>query len=390
MQIGFTTDRDPTGTEPKIFAECNRQAHGKWKIEPLYMPPTVDAKREQIVRRLAGKDPSLDIISLDVVLTAEFAEAGWIYDLTNRIEPIKDQFIPSTLSTVVWKNKYWALPVGANAAMLFYRTDLIKSPPKTWEDMVTQAKAVQAKTHQSGFLWQANEYEGMTVDSMEFILAAGGQILSPDGKTALIDKGDGVLHAFQFMRSLVKDGVSPTETLTFQEEESRQAFQQGKAPFLRNWPYVFPLANAPGSSVRGKFAATTLPGFAGHKPAGVLGGVNYAVSKYSDNPQYAWEAAQCIGSAENDKLKMIGKGELSTRKVTYDDPEVIAKVPFTKIAFDALQTAASRPITPHYNDVSYAINHVAHEVTAGNITPEQGVKELQRKVQLAIDGKGEI
>jgi len=192
------------------------------------------------------------------------------------------------------------------------------------------------------------------------------------------------------MRSLVKDGISPPETLTFTEEESRQSFQQGKAPFLRNWPYVFPLANAGDSKIKGKFAATTLPTFAGHKPAAVLGGVNYGISRYSDNPRYAWEAAQCIGSAENDKIKMIKKGELSARNITYTDPEVIAKVPFTKLAQEALQNSYSRPVTPHYNDVSYAINHVAHEVTAGDITPEEGVKKLQKSVQLAIDGKGEI
>lgn len=390
-QIGFTIGRDPTRIGEKVIENCNQAANGRYRIEPIYNPPTVDGQREQLIRRLAGKDPALDILGLDVIWTAEFSEANWIYDLTDQVKPMADQFVPAALNTVKWKGKYWAVPVGTNVAVLYYRTDLIKQPPETWEELVQQAKAVQqAHPDMAGLLWQANQYEGLTVDAMEFIYAAKGKVLNEDGTKSLLADGDGATFAFSFMRKLFTDGVSPQQVLTFQEEESRQMFQQGKAVFLRNWPYVYSLANGPDSKIKGKFDVVPLPGFAGRQTAGVLGGVNYAISRFSDHPKLAWEALQCLASSEHDKLKMIAKGELSAREDTYTDPEVIAKIPFTKVARKALDTAYSRPATPYYNDLTYAINRNANNVAAGRLSPEAGVKHANTAIQLAIDGKGEI
>lgn len=390
-QIGFTLGRDPTRVGERIVADCNRKAQGRYRIDIIYNPPTVDGQREQLIRRLAGKDPALDVMGLDVIWTAEFSEANWIYDLTDQVEPIKDEFVPAALETVKWKNKYWAVPVGTNVAVLYYRTDLIKDPPKTWEELVDQAATVmKAHPGMAGFLWQANQYEGLTVDAMEFIYAANGKVLSEDGSKSLLAEGDGAKHAFTFMRQLFADGISPQQVLTFQEEESRQMFGQGKAVFLRNWPYVYSLANGPDSKVKGKFAVVPLPGFKGRSSAGVLGGVNYAISRYSDHPKLAWDALQCLASSENDKIKMIEKGELSAREDTYRDPEVIAKIPFTKTAREALNSAYSRPATPYYNDLTYAINRNANNVAAGRLSPEDGVKKANDAIQLAIAGKGEI
>lgn len=393
VRIGFTTTRDQTGIQERIFDECSKASGGKYWIDPIYMPPTVDGQREQLIRRLAGQDPTMNVLSLDVIWTAEFAEAGWIYDLTDRITPQEREFVPAALETVRWKERYWALPVGTNVAVLYYRSDIIKDPPQTWEQLAEQAKeAMASHPGMDGFLWQANQYEGMTVDTMEFIYGANGKVLSDDGKQSLIDEGDGTQHAFEYMRRLFADGITPKQVLTFQEEESRQAFQQGKAVFLRNWPYVYPLAGDPetGSKIVGKFGVVPLPGFKDRSRAGVLGGVNYAISRFSPDPELAFEAASCIGSEKNDKVKMIEKGELSAREASYRDPEVIAAVPFTKVARAALDSAHSRPITPYYNDVTYAINSVGHRVAAGELDPAEGVRQLDRSVQRAIEGKGEI
>lgn len=390
-QIGFTSGRDPTGIDQKVLADCNKAANGRYKIEPIYNPPTVDAQREQIIRRLAGHDPALDILALDVIWTAEFSEAGWIFDLSKQMEPVKDRYVPAALATTKWKGKYWAVPVGTNVAVLYYRTDLIKTPPKTWEDLVSQSKkAMKENPGMAGFLWQANQYEGLTVDAMEFIYSAKGGVLNEDGTKSILADGDGGTKAFSFMHQLFAEGVTPKQVLTFQEEESRQMFQQGKAVFLRNWPYVYSLANGGDSKIKGKFDVVPLPGFKDGQTAGVLGGVNYAISRYSDHPKLAWEALQCLGSEEHDKFKMIGKGELSAAEATYKDPEVISKIPFTKVARLALDSAYSRPATPYYNDVTYAINRNANNVAAGRLSPEDGVKNANHAIQLAIDGKGEI
>lgn len=389
--IRWTTDRDPLGVLDKQVKWCNEHAAGKWKIEPVIMPPTVDAKREQITRRLAAKDDGLDILSIDVVWTAEFSQAGWIVDLTERLKPREAEYVPAAIETVRYEDKLWAMPMNVNVAMLYYRTDIIKRPPDTWEELVKMSKEAQQKhPDMYGLLFQANQYEGLTVDALEFITSAGGNVLDESGKKAIITRGDSATFALGFMRSLVADGITPRAVVTFTEEESRQAFQQGKAVFLRNWPYVYPLANDKASSVAGKFDVAPLPGFEGRQRSGILGGANLAISAYSPHPEEAWEAMDCLAGEEWQRRRAIARGELPVLDRLYQDPEVKKAMPYVETARTALETALPRPVTPYYNDVTRAIYVNSNEAIAGVASPEEAAETMHGSVQRAISGNADI
>ncbi len=392
VPLYITSGRDPTGLDQKMFHDCTRQAKGRWRLVEFMLPPSVDAKREQIIRRLAGRDPKLDIIGMDVIWTAEFSEAKWLVDLTDKVKPIEDNYLASPMSTARYKGRYWAFPVEANGAMLFYRKDLVKKPPKTWEELVEISARIQKQDPKmTGFLWQANQYEGLTVDAMEFILQGGGDVLNEDGTKSVIDDNDGALRGFRFMQMVFKKGITPKSVLTMHEEESRQAFQRGNAVFLRNWPYVYPLSQTePQSKVKGKVGLAPLPKFKDGREASVLGGGSLAISSYSRHPDLAWEAIQCLSQESNQRRALLIKGNLPVLAKLYDDPELNRKIPYLPVARQGLAVAHPRPITPYYNDVTVAIARTAHDVAAGQLTPEQAVKKLDRSVQLAIDGKGEI
>lgn len=390
--IHWTTDRDPTGEIDALVADCNQRNAKRWRIEQVVMPPAVDAKREQIIRRLAAQDDGLDILTIDVVWTAEFSETGWIMDLTERVEPREAEFLPSSIATVRYDDRIWAFPMSTNVALLYYRTDLVKSPPETWEEMVEVAKRVQkANPGMAGFLYQALPYEGLTVDALEFITAAGGAALSEDGKTVTFDDGDATKHAFEFMRGLVADGVTPREVVTFMEEESRNSFQNGDAVFLRNWPYVYPLANDPETSkVAGKFAVAPLPKFEGRQSGGVLGGANLAISAFSRHPDEAWEALECLGGTDAQKRRALKRGEMPTLDALYDDPDIRKAIPYLDTARTALDSAIPRPVTPYYNDLTREIFFTANKVVAGRMEVDEAISDLQQAAQLAVDGTPRI
>ena len=61
------------------IATCNTQNKGKFVIKEQELPSRATDQREQIVRRLAANDSSVDLIGMDVIWTAEFANAGWLY-----------------------------------------------------------------------------------------------------------------------------------------------------------------------------------------------------------------------------------------------------------------------------------------------------------------------
>jgi len=390
--IGFMTWRDQTGFDARMFRWCEQQSGGKYKIEPVAMGPTTDAAREQLTRRLAAGDKTIDLINLDTIWTAEFSDAGWIMDLTNRVGPLKDQLVPAALESAHYKDKYWAMPVGTNSAVLYYRTDLVDRPPKSWEEVAKIAKKVKGEhSDMDGIVFQGAPFEGGTVDALEFLYSAGAKAISDDGKKSVIADGDGAVYAMTFLDKLMKDGLAPKVVTTFNEEDTRFAFQNGNAVFMRNWPYAYGIMNSDKSSkVRGKFDVMPLPAFEGRDQASVLGGQNFGIASSTDDPELAWQAIECLSSVRNQRIKAIEKGELPTRLSLYDDPEIKAKVPYIGVSRTALDSGTNRPISPYYNDMTNVINKAYNDVLGGRTSPEDAVKSMNKGIQAAADGTPEI
>jgi multiple sugar transport system substrate-binding protein len=385
--LHLTIDRDPTDTIPGQIERCNEQADGRWQVRPILMPQTVDAKREQLSRRLAAQDPGLDLITIDVVWTAEFSEAGWIIDLSERIEPLRDRYVPAALATAEYGGSIWAAPVNTNVAMLYYRTDLIDQPPGTWAELKELALRMVAEHDVAGFIFQGQQYEGLTVDAMEFMTSFGGSVLDESGGKVVLTDGPEALEGLTFMRSLLESGATPRIIATFTEEESRYAFQNGDAAMLRNWPYVYGLMSTGTSKVIDKFDVAPLPGRNPGEATGVLGGANVALSAYSRHPELAWEALECLTGPDYQRAMATSRNELPTLQELYDDPEVQAAQPYLAVARTALDTAHPRPVSPYYPDVTIAISRAANAVVTGGLTPEQAIERMQDHIQRAIDGK---
>ena len=112
---------------------------------------------------------------------------------------------------------------------------------------------------------QSARYEGLVTSFVEFLGAFGGRILSDDGRV-VVDSPEGI-RALTLMRDLLTSGAAPTDILTWYEEESRFAFQNGAAAMMRNWPYAVTLLKQPRDSrVAGKFAVAPMPGAVPAKP----------------------------------------------------------------------------------------------------------------------------
>ena len=144
-----TSIRTPRARPTQAVAACTKQSHGKYTISYQQLPTASDGQRLQLVRRLAAHDNTIDIMGLDVTWEAEFAQAGWLRPWTgsNKQQAEHDTLKPM-LQTATWKGKLYAVPDNTNTQLLWYRSDLVKTPPKTWTEMINDsiklAKAGQA------------------------------------------------------------------------------------------------------------------------------------------------------------------------------------------------------------------------------------------------------
>ncbi len=371
--MGKDTSGDITEAVKKFNAEGNGVT-----VELLEFSTSADEQRTQFVQRQEAKSGECDVFSSDVIWTAEFASQKWLMDMTPYVETRKDEIIEATLDTVTFDGKMWGMPQQTDAAFLYYRTDEVKDPPTSWQEVY------QVAGENNGIVYQGAPYEGLTCDYLELAFAAGGEVLSEDGKTAVIDSPENVA-ALQLMVDGIKDGTAATGVTTYMEEESRRYFESGKATFMRNWPYAYALGEAEGSKVKGKFTVMPFPAWENGGTAGILGGHNQVISVYSDNPGGALKWIDYVTGKENQKNQLLNYSQSSTLTATYDDAAIQKKYAFAEQLRDAISQAKSRPVSPVYPQISQAIYKNVNEALAGRVSPEDALKNAQTQMQQALE-----
>src|SRR2546423_7624318 len=138
--------KEPGGAFDAAAASCSKQSQGRYRIKVVALPTVSDQQRELIVRRLAAKDSDLDVIGMDVNWTAEFAGAGWIVPWTGRYKQVAaNGVIPALLQAATYRGQTWVAPLTTNTQLLWYHKDVVKTPPKTWDQMIAQAKRLGPK-----------------------------------------------------------------------------------------------------------------------------------------------------------------------------------------------------------------------------------------------------
>jgi multiple sugar transport system substrate-binding protein len=377
--VTYCTGKDTSGAQiesVKLFNEKYKAQGLSAKL--LEFPTSADEQRNQFVQRQEAKSGECDIFFSDVIWTAEFAAQKWLLDMTDYVNSRKAEFIPSTLETIHFDNKYFGVPQASDAALMYYRTDKVSGGvPQTWQQLYQEAGS------KGGIVYQGASYEGLTCDFLELAFAAGGKVLSDDGKKSAINSPQN-LKALQFMVDGIKSGAAPKAVTTYMEEESRRAWESGKYAFMRNWSYAYALGNAKGSKVKGKFKVAPFPQFEGGKSAAILGGHNLVVSAYSKNPKGAVTLIDFLTSAQIEKLDFAKYSITPTTTATYSDPEVQKKIPFADALLKNVQAAHARPVSPVYPQISQAIYKNVNAALSGQTSPQEALKKADSQINSAL------
>ena len=372
----YCTGKDTSGDLRQGVKDFNKANPGI-TIKLLEFPESADEQRNQFIQRQRAKSSDCDGFEADVVWTAEFASQKWLQDMTPFVEKRKDEFVPSTLSSVTYAGKMWGVPRVSDAGLLYYRKDQVPQVPATWQDVYAQAK------QKKGIVYQGASYEGLTVNFLELAFAAGGTVISEDGKKATIDSPEN-LKALQFMVDGIKGGSAPKAVTTYMEEEARRTFEAGKATFERQWPYAYALGNMKGSKVAGKFAVAPYPPFEGGGKAAILGGHNMVVSTYSANPGAILKFIDYMTSGPIMKSNAVKYSKTPVLNATYDDPAVKKALPFADQLKQAVEQAKSRPVSPVYSQISQAIYKNVNNALSGATDPKSALSKAQSDIDKAL------
>jgi multiple sugar transport system substrate-binding protein len=384
VTINLYSYPEHSGAFAAAAKNCSQQSHGQYKIAINTLPSASDAQRTNLVRRLAAKDSSIDLMTLDVVWTAEFGEAGWVKQWTGQNKAAASKgVLPGPLKTATWQGKLYAAPFNSNTQLLWYRKDLVKTPPTTWAQMISEA--TKLPKNENKIEVQGAQYEGYMVWFNSLVHSAGGSILSPNGKNVVL--GPPTAKAVQVIDDLAHSPAADPSISNEMEDQSRLAFESGNAAFELNYPFVYPSAKADVPKIFKNMGYALWPGVApGHAGKGVsIGGSNLGVGSYTKHPKQAFAAAICLRNDKNQIRNAVLGGLPPVTGSLYDDPGLAKAYPFHQLIKQELADASVRPQTPLYADVSLAI--VKALSPPGSASPGSALKKLTSQIKSALGGK---
>lgn len=373
---------EPGGANEEAIKRCNKQSKGRYNIAYRRLPTDANQQRELIVRRLAAEDSTVDLVGMDVIWTAEFAEAGWIEPWEGGLEREATQGkLEGPRKTVEYQDKVWAIPFTTNTQLLFYRKDRVDEPPEdfTWDEMIEQAaadgKAIEV---------QAAQYEGYTVWINALIAGAGGQVVDEEGNVKV---DESATKAGEIIEKLATSKAAPAGMANNKEDQGRIGFESGRSNYQLNYTFIYPSA---AENVDKKFQKNigwaryprTVAGEPSRPP---LGGINIGVGAFSEHKELAFEAAQCLAQPANQATASELGGLPPTTESAYAIPKVEKALPFADLLRESIEEGAPRPVSPAYSDISLAIQKTFHP--PDSVEPDQIAEKLEKRMKKAAEGK---
>ena len=378
--INWYAFNEPGGSYQEAVDDCNQQADGRYTINYVKLPNIADQQRELLVRRLAAEDDDIDVMALDVIWTAEFAQADWILPWEGeRRSAAEEGKLEGPLETVRYQDKIWAIPFTSNTQLLWYRKDRVEDPPDdfTWDEMIDQA--IENGTNVEV---QAAQYEGLTVWINALIAGAGGEIVNAQGEAAV---DDSARRAAEIESKLANSAAAPPGMSTNREDQGRIGFESGRSDYQLNYTFIYPSAEAI-EGFQDKIGWARYPRTDKDTPSRPpLGGFNLAVSAYSSSPELAFDAAECLASEDHQATAAELGGLPPTTESVYEDEKVQKAFPFADELRASIDDAAPRPVTPAYSDISLAIQKTYHPPES--VEPDGIVEKLRDRIDKAVDGK---
>ena len=390
-KLVFSFFPDGSGTIQKLIDKFNEQNKGKVQVSHQEINLETRQYFDRLKTEFQAGGGEIDVIGGDVPWTAEFAENGWIVDVSSRFpEGERGKFGNGQIQSLTYEGKIWGKPWFADAGLLYYRKNLLEhsgfsEPPQTWEELKEMAeKVVQDSGTRYGFVFQGANNETGVCNGLEYIWTHGGEVL--DGDRVIIDSPESVA-GLTTEQSMISEGVAPQAVATYTFSGSDTAFLKGDSVFCRNWPYMYGLAGNPDVSKiePEQVGVSPLPvGEREGQTASCLGGWNMLINAASEMQDEAWAFVQFMTSEESQKAYTLSASTLPTLNALYDDREILEEVPVVALSREALQNARPRPISPYYSEMSREMAEQFNNVLRGAISPEEAVETLQSELQRII------
>jgi multiple sugar transport system substrate-binding protein len=335
---------------------------------------------------LLGNSP-YDLVYMDIVWTPKFAAAGWLRDISDRLTPeVAQQYLAEDIAGGMYQDKFYRLPFRSDAGMLYYRRDLLEQagyqPPETFAQLLTISQDLQQQGLVDwGYVWQGKQFEGLAAMFVEILEGHGAYWINPDTLEVGLDRPEAIASV-EFLRTAIAKKVSPPGVTTYAEEETRLLFQNGKVAFLRNWPYVYSLAQD--SAIAGKYQIEPMVHAPGKKSVATLGGWGLGISTTTKHPDAAWQVLEFLSSEESQREFILETGFVPSRVALFNDPEIVAEYSYYPQLLDIVRNSTLRPPISQYAQASDILQRYLSAAITGKMTAPTAMKNAAQETRTLL------
>ena len=377
-----------SGGQAAVAEDCSTD---DYTITTQVLPQDASQQRIQLARRLAAKDPKIDLMSLDPPFTAEFADAGFLAEVPQDAKAqLEEQgTFQGAMDAATWKDKLVVFPFWSNTQVLWYRksfvdkTDLDMSQPVTWDEIIKTASANGGKV-----AVQANKYEGYVVWINALVEGAGGQILTDaeKGVDADITISDAAGEkAAAVVEELASSKAAPSDLSVSNEGTAGSTFGSDEGAFMVNWTYIFRNYDDTAPDVAKDIGYTRYPQTVqGEESRPPYGGIGIGVSNFSEKKDLALAAAACLVEPEQQGKNAEITGNMPASTDGYDYPALAEQYPddLRELFKESVDAAAPRTITPYWSDISSSLQSTWHPpASVDSETPKKSTSFMEEVLQ---------
>ncbi|MGA8847995.1 MAG: extracellular solute-binding protein [Nocardioides sp.] len=374
--LNWYVNPDGVDTLTQLADECSTN---DYDIDIQLLPSGATDQRTQLARRLAAEDSSTDLMSLDPVFVPEFANAGWLAELPEgAASAALESVLEGPADTVKWDGGVFAFPQWANTQVLWFRRSLAEAAGLDMTQPVTWSQVIKAAADHDGTVGiQANKYEAYVVLINSLVQGAGGAIVSEtdEGKDAQVDIDSEAGREAAAIIEELADSEAAQADLSVSNEgtslgqmypDSGSAREAGE--FMTNWTFVYKNYE-PGEGkafTKEQFDdlgwaryPQTIEGEPSRPP---VGGIDIGVGAFSENPEWALEAAACVTTPEAQTALAVNEGLMPAREDAYSSRELTDVYPQDLLDLwqESLSDGGTRPKSAYYALISQAIQSSWH------------------------------
>lgn len=365
--VKFAVQADSTDALNQLVAAFNESSEN-YTVETTIMTNDSGQMHDQLLNSLSSQSGEYDVISMDVVWVGEFAAAGYLETVDEIMMSrswVPGDFNQGSMDSGKYSGKNYALPYFPDLGFLYFRKDILSEEDQgflvggaySWADLLAMAEKYAGGDTPYGYVFQAMQYEGLTVNVNEFS-----------------DNWADVSGGLEQMKAFVDSASAPEDILNYTEGETANAFVNGEAVFARNWPYMNGMIASGEHNVK-----MDQVGYAPLPTGGSVGGWLVGVNAASGNKEGAAEFIAFLAGPEGQKINATVGSYLPGFNGLLEDSEVLAANTLLEDEGfqNALQNTIARPVVANYSEVSDTIQINAHQYLSGNGDLETAANNIQ-------------